>query len=119
MDRDGEVRATVELPLADAQVTPNQVRLIINILAIMVDKVVEEGREVLKTGKLPSPQTESESGPMAELQQMVEMHQKLSKLKATADGRAKLAQLANDANMPAMVRSIAQHLLGETAPDEL
>lgn len=119
MDSDGEVGLTFEVPMADAQVTVRQVALIVDMLQSKVQSVVTGGNAVLQTGELPTEEVRSGSTAMAELAQLVKLQQQMAALADSDEGRAMLAQVAVDKDMPGAVRQLAQMVLSSSVPDEL
>jgi hypothetical protein len=120
MNDDGKVMLTVEVPMADAQVTVKQVALIMEMLIRrQVNDVVAKGKAVLSTGELPAEQPSSSSGALNEIAQLMQLHTQMNALAESEQGRAALAQMAADENMPGEMRAIAQLVLSKSAPAEL
>ncbi|PJB42537.1 MAG: hypothetical protein CO105_10840 [Comamonadaceae bacterium CG_4_9_14_3_um_filter_60_33] len=100
---DGEVRVLVEVPLADAVMTLDQVRFCIRGAVQLCEKIREEGTEVLKTGQLPTSATNIDAATMARLQ--------IIQLMETAKGRATARAMATNTALPQAVRDVAQKML--------
>lgn len=100
---DGEVRVLVEVPLADAVMTVDQLRLCIKGAAQLCEKIRTEGLEVLKTGLLPATAPSADAATMARLQ--------IIQLMETEQGRVAVRALATNAELPQAVRDIAQKMI--------
>lgn len=116
MDTDGEVRVLVELPLADADITANQLRLVIQLLGRNGAELLEKGRRVLATG---SPEAEEGSDPEMPSQDMIELLLRFKKMAQTAEGRASLRKLKEQDGCPSVVRIMVEAALQQATPDEL
>ena len=82
---DGEIRATVELPLEDAQLTSRQFHRCLRTMLQIVDKFHVTIRTAIETGKIILPVSEPEAPvPSAQLAQLMELLGKVdpAKLKA-------------------------------------
>ena len=99
---DGELRVLVEVPLADAVMTKEQLGLCIHGAAQVAEKIRSEGIEVLKSGQLPAQAPKADSETMARVL--------IISLMETAEGRAKARALAIDEDAPAAVREIAKKM---------
>lgn len=106
MDTDGELRVLVEIPLADAVMTVNQLAFILKGLIMFSEKIHAEGLHLLSTGqKLESATAESEAG-----QETMAMTI-LGQLLPTAEGRAKLRQLLQNPEAPPVLRAAIQNAM--------
>lgn len=117
LDTDGEVRVLVELPLADGEVTANQLRLILQILGRNGVELLSKGQHVLKTGQEPSGQEEAASSDGDA--DLVELLGRFRRMAQTAAGRAALSELKAKDDCPPMVRIMVDAALQQAIPDEL
>lgn len=119
MDRDGEVRVVLELPVADAQITESQLKLILALLANQAEAVIGEGRAILHDGLSDAGKTLLEQLQGATGRSDAEVIAQLAELAATPEGRSRLEAIASDEALPGRIRQLAQQVLGADGPDEL
>jgi hypothetical protein len=97
------VRVLVEIPLADAVMTADQIRLCIKGAAQLCEKIRAEGTEVLKTGQLPASAPSLDAAAMARMQ--------IIQLMETAQGRIAARAMATNTDVPQVVRDIVQKMI--------
>lgn len=120
MDTDGEVRILVELPLADSELTANQLRLILNILGRNGAELVIKGRQVLQTGSYEEDDAQASSDdPEVPSPDMIELFLRFKQLAQTSEGRAQLVALQQKKDCPPSVRMMVEVALQQSVPDEL
>jgi hypothetical protein len=104
IDRDdGELRVLVELPLADALMTAQQLKLCIQGAVQLCHKIRIEGTEVLRTGLLPAtaPPVDAENSARMLVVRLIE----------TAQGRVTARAMATNPDFPPIVREIIQKMI--------
>lgn len=108
--RDGEVRVLLELPLADAVMTPAQMQLILQGTIRLSSRIRQEGGRVLETGQFPQPPAEQPANRQGIDE---ETAAKLAVMEAmqTAEGRQKIREVANHPDAPAILRQVARSML--------
>lgn len=119
MDTDGEVRVTIELPLADGEITANQLRLIIQILGRNGSELLDKGRRVLATGEAEDGDQPAGSEPEVPSAEPIELFFRFKRMAQTTEGRASLVGLKEQEGCPPLVRIMAETALQQAIPDEL
>jgi len=115
VDKDGEVRLLVEIPLVDAQMTLKQFERILKVATKTAVEIAVEGSQILMHGEMPeSAGTDGDNRLRQVMVAMIEMV-------GSADGNVKLKQIADDDEYPEQIRLMARKLLDASsqAPDEL
>ena len=115
VDKDGEVRVLVEIPVADAEMTLKQYDTILKTLALVAIKIGLEGEQILEKGELEETQAQNKNPKSREI--MAAMIDMLG----TAGGREKLLKIVADEEYPEEVRKTALLILKAAAssPDSL
>lgn len=109
VDKDGEVRLLVEIPLMDAEMTLKQFERILRVTTQTAVEIALEGSQILTHGEIPEDNDQDMDDHMRQaMETMIEMV-------GTAQGRAKLEEVAADKNVPDMLRSIARKLLAKAS----
>jgi hypothetical protein len=104
VDRDdGELRVLVEIPLADAVMTLDQLRLAIHGAGQLCDLIRKEGTEVLRTGQLPKTASPADA--------MTAARHVIVQLIETPQGRVQARALATDPQAPQFVRDVAKKMI--------
>lgn len=121
MDSDGEVRAVLEVPLADAVMTVRQLALILKSLVSHGESLVTSGLSLLRSDAHPTEPAPSSldlpSSPGAvSASRVMEAFLKLAR---APGGRDKLLRVQSDGNAPEVLRSMAGIMLSSTVPDSL
>lgn len=119
LDTDGELRVLVELPLADGDITANQLRLIIQILGRNGAELLNKGRSVLQTGSEGADEQVDNNEPDVPGPEMIELFLKFKRMAQSAEGRASLVALKEQDGCPSMVRIMVDAALQQSVPDEL
>lgn len=121
LDKDGELRVVVEIPLADAEITNNQLKLVFQLLRDHGQAMRTAGVAVLRTGEIPDDSPQARVAETRQQQQIAEaIRLSFLNMAQTPAGRAELAKIANpDSGHPAEVRALAKHVLAQTGPTEL
>lgn len=105
MDKDGELRLLLEIPLADAEMTVRQLAFIIQGMLQFGNKVRSEGLEVLRTGTQPESNSRSSASSEAMAMSLV------GQLLPSVEGRAKLRLLLQGTETPAPLRAAIEAVL--------
>lgn len=115
VDKDGEVRLLVEIPLADAEMTLKQYDTILKTLGVLAIKIGLEGVQILEKGEIEETQARNKNPKSREI--MVAMIDMLG----TAGGREKLLKIVADEEYSEEVRKTAASILKAAAasPDSL
>lgn len=115
VDKDGEVRLLVEIPLADAVMTVKQFERILLAATRTAVEIAVEGAQILLHG---GPREAARSDGATPLQDLMA---EMVRMQGSAEGRVKLGLMAGDSELPEQIRDIAQRLLGSTSqpPDSL
>lgn len=115
IDKDGEVRVLVEIPLADAEMTPKQYGRILKTLTQLAVKIGMEGQQILDKGSIEDSQPNNKDQKSREI--MIAMIDMVG----TASGRAQLLKIVADEDYPDEIRSTAASILKAAAasPDSL
>jgi hypothetical protein len=114
VDKDGEVRFLVEIPLLDAEMTLKQFERILRVATQTAVEIALEGGQILMDGTMPDSDESDINDRMRQaVVAMIEMV-------GTAEGRAKLEEIAASEKAPDLLRSMARKLLqAPQAPDAL
>lgn len=116
LDKDGEVRVVLELPMADALMTPRQLRLVLDIMLSHVKALLTDGVSILRTGTVSKEETDEGS----EEESIGRAFMAFMQMSQSEDGRAQLRAIAIDSNAPNMLRALANRVLTTAAaPSEL
>jgi len=99
MDKDGEVRVTVEFPLVDAQLTFKQMERVVKTISKMTVQLALEGIHILKTGELVQEKVKPNLEQMAGTFGM---------MVTVTEGREQLQSFIADADCPEDVRRLAR-----------
>ena len=115
VDKDGEVRVLVEIPLADAEMTLKQYDTILKTLGLVAMKIGLEGEQILEKGEIEETHAQNKNPKSREI--MAAMIDMLG----TAGGREKLLKIVADEEYPEEVRKTALLILKAAAssPDSL
>lgn len=121
LDRDGELRVVMEIPMADLQMSMEQLHLTLKLLKMHCHAMLTQGVEVLKTGEL---QQKQDATPVEQAQEQVAMgHQiylQFVEMAKTPAGREQLAAVASaQSGLPTNIRQMAQAVLEQAGPAEL
>lgn len=118
MDTDGEIRVLVELPLADNNLTPKQLRLILEILGRNGAELATKGLRVLETG---SEEEEAQAEQRLDLDdpKSMKLYFQFKAMAETPAGRAQLMELKAQPNCPALIVILVDAALQSAVPDEL
>lgn len=115
VDKDGEVRVLVEIPLADAEMTLKQYDTILKTLGLVAMKIGLEGEQILEKGEIEETHAQNKNPKSREI--MAAMIDMLG----TAGGSEKLLKIVADEEYPEEVRKTALLILKAAAssPDSL
>ena len=119
LDHDGELRVVVELPMADAQPTENQIKLVLKLLRSHATAVLTDGCSILRTGMAAKTDEEPLNEAAEDSDQTRALMVKMQELAETAEGRSQLVTLASTAGLPDEIRQLAAQALAQCAPDSL
>lgn len=110
---DGEVRVLTEVPLADAVMTENQFRLILDGTLRLANRIRHEGLKVLQTGQFPEPPQTPAPQPTQSAGLDPQTAAKLAIMDAiqTPEGRQMVRQLITSPQVSAVVRQVAISML--------
>lgn len=107
--RDGELRLLVELPLADAQMTSGQIKLIVEGLMRQAVRIRAQGTQVLETGRLPEPPAAAPAANNDDQAAMARLS--VLQLIQTARGREQARALLSDPANPEFLRAAIRGML--------
>jgi hypothetical protein len=125
MDTDGEVRVLVELPLGDNNLTPKQLRLILEILGRNGTELVTKGLRVLQTGSEEEKETSAGETPSIEQRlglddpETMKLFFQFKSMAETPAGRAQLMELKAQSGCPPLIVILVDAALQSAVPDEL
>lgn len=115
MDKDGEVRVLVEVPLVDAEMTVKQYERILKALTHLTVRIGLEGKEILENGEVKGGQVSEKASNPHEVMAM------LIGMAGSASGREQLLKIIADEEYPEEFRKTAATILKAMAssPDTL
>jgi len=116
LDTDGEVRVVMEVPMADVLMSVDQIKLIFTLMGSQVKSLLAEGRSILRTGKAKNPSDGSEDSVK---QNLAEAYLAMVRMSQSTRGRAELAEILRNENLPPVLRALAVKLLSDNSPEEL
>jgi hypothetical protein len=116
LDTDGEVRVVMEVPMADVLMSVEQIKLIFTLMGHQVKSLLSEGRSILRTGKAKNPSDGSEDSVK---QNLAEAYLAMVRMSQSTRGRAELAEILRNENLPPVLRALAVKLLSDNSPEEL